>query len=99
MTTGILPDGSGFFTGSLPLPKNHWLYAPGAEGWDNLRECSPDLPHPVLEIVHRQAVQDAVRYAIRAATLNGSDMNFDPDALVQNTVIALCGFYLPEEVE
>ena len=27
-TTTVLPDGSAFTVGSLPLPKEHWLYAP-----------------------------------------------------------------------
>ena len=89
----VLPDGSAFTTASFPLPKNHWLYAPRLEGWDNERDCFPDLPHPILHGAHRNAVCAAVRYAIRAATMNGAEPDFDPDALVQNAVVALCGHY------
>ena len=87
----LLPDGSAFFTASMPLPKEHWLYAPRAEGWDGLRECSPDLPQPILNNSHRAAVRAAVQYAVRAATMQGAAPDFDPDALVQNACYALCG--------
>ena len=89
----VLPDGSAFATASWPLPKTHWLYAPTPEGWDNERDCFPDLPHPILHEAHRDAVIAAVRYAIRAATMNGADPDLDPDALVQSAVVALCGHY------
>lgn len=88
----ILPDGSSFFTGSFPLPKDHWLYAPSPVEWDNERDCPVDLPLPILTSSQREAVTLAARYAIRAATLNGKEPDFDPDALVQNLVTALCGF-------
>lgn len=89
----ILPDGSAFFTASFPLPKDHWLYAKGTDGWDRERDCNPDLPTPILTHEQRGAVIAAVRCAIRAATMNGRESDFDPDALVQNAVVALCGFY------
>lgn len=88
-----LPDGSGFFTASLPLPKTHWLYAPRCQQWDNERDTCADQPRPILTHAQRQEVIAAVRYAIRAATRNGESMDFDPDALVQNAVVALCGPY------
>ena len=87
----LLPDGSAFFMASLPLPKDHWLYAPRAEGWDSERECSPEVPQPILTHAVRAQVQAAIRYAVRAATMQGTDMDFDPDALVQNATYALCG--------
>lgn len=93
MNTPILPDGSSFFTASLPLPPDHWLYAPRPDGWDSERDCFPDRPHPILTHEQREQVVAAVRYAIRAATNNGTETDFDPDALVQNAVVALCGFY------
>ena len=34
-----LPDGSVFFVGSFPLPKDHWLYAPNCAEWDVRRAC------------------------------------------------------------
>ena len=86
----ILPDGSGFFVGSYPLPKEHWLTKPRLyrEGEDE----PSDLPDPILNhMEHREAVEAAVRYAIRAATDCGRISDFDPDALVQNAVYALCG--------
>lgn len=89
----ILPDGSAFAVLSLPLPKDHWLYKPSPDGWDSVRDCAPDLPHPILTHEQRDAVVAAVRYAVRAATMNGKELDFDPDALVQNAVVALCGFY------
>lgn len=93
MTNPILPDGSGFFTASLPLPKDHWLYTPRLPGWDNERDCAPDLPLPIIDHAKRADVIVALRYAIRGATMCGTVQDFDPDALVQNAVVALCGFY------
>lgn len=90
-TVTILPDGGAFFTASLPLPKDHWLYAPRAEGWDVERDTSIDVPHPILTNESREAVIAAVRYAIRGATMCGQEKDFDPDALVQNACYALCG--------
>ena len=89
--TTVLPDGSAFFTASLPLPRDHWLYAPRVEGWDSVRECSPDLPQPILNNSHLAAVRAAVQYAVRAATMQGTEPDFDPDALVQSACYALCG--------
>lgn len=88
-----LPDGSAFFTASFPLPKDHWLYAPRCAEWDNKRDTIADQPHPILTHENRAEVVAAVRYAIRAATMCGTEKDFDPDALVQNAVVALCGFY------
>jgi len=91
-----LPDGSGFFVASLPLPEGHWLYAPRCEAWDETRDTSADTPHPILTHANREAVIAAVRYALRGVTMCGKEMDFDPDALVQNAVYALCGPYTPE---
>ena len=92
-TTTVLPDGSGFFTASLSLPADHWLYMPRDEGWDSERDCNPELPQPILSHTQRTEVVAAIRYAIRSATMQGTEMDFDPDAIVQNAVVALCGFY------
>lgn len=86
-----LPDGSAFFTGSHPLPKDHWLYAPQCAEWDSERETNADTPRPILDQSQRVAVIAAVRYAIRGATMCGKEMDFDPDALVLNAAYALCG--------
>ena len=85
-----LPDGSAFAIASFPLPDSHWLYAPReyAEGADEPKE----LPRPILNHTeHREAVVAAIRYAVRGATMCGKEPDFDPDALVQNAVYALCG--------
>ena len=85
-----LPDGSAFVIASFPLPDSHWLYAPReyAEGADEPKE----LPRPILNHAeHREAVVAAIRCAVRGATMCGKEPDFDPDALVQNAVYALCG--------
>ena len=87
----VLPDGSAFGVMSFPLPDDHWLYAPN-EYRDGEHEPI-DLPKPVLTRPFRDAVVAAVRYAVRGATMRGQETDFDPDALVQNAVYALCGPY------
>ena len=87
----VLPDGSAFAVMSYPLPKDHWLYQ---ERQYNDGEYEPvELGKPVLTHEMRDAVVSAVRYAIRGATNCGKEVDFDPDALVQNAVYALCGPY------
>lgn len=90
---GPLPDGSGFMTGKFPLPKDHWLYAPSSEGWDETRDCNPDMPQPVMDNTpeNHEAIRRALKYAIRGATMNGKDMDFDPDALILNAIQAFTG--------
>lgn len=85
-----LPDGSGCFTMSFPLPKNHWLY----EEKDNIPPCSlawveEKFNIPPCEI--ENDIRTAAKYAIRASTRNGKDMDFDPDAMVQNIILGLMG--------
>lgn len=85
----ILPDGSAFALASCPLPKDHWLYAP--REYEPGAEEPKELPHPILTHAQSAEVVAAVRYAIRGATMCGKEEDFDPDALVQNAVYALCG--------
>lgn len=87
----ILPDGSGFGTMSFPLPKDHWIYKE-REYEDGAIEPN-DLPAPILTHSFRRQVIAAIRYAVRSATNCGKEDDFDPDALVQNAVYALCGHY------
>lgn len=87
---GRLPDGSGFATMSMPLPKDHWLYGDGAN--------APPMPFRMgtgdpRRVDFSRAIQTAARYAIRAATMNGKETDFDPDAMVQNFVVAMLGYY------
>ena len=82
-----LPDGSGTFTASWPLPKDHWLYT----DHDN----DPPAPMrigvgPERDELARQ-VKNAARHAIRASTMNGKKLDFDPDAMVQNMIVGLLG--------
>lgn len=86
----VLPDGSAFATASFPLPKNHWLYAPRGE-WDSARDEYTECPVPILTNAQKSDVIVAARYAIRGATMCGQEQDFDPDAMVQNIVYALCG--------
>jgi hypothetical protein len=75
----VLPDGSAFATASWPLPKDHWLYALRGE-WDSTRDDYAETPQPILTNAQRQAVTAAGRYAVRGATMCGTEMDFDPDA-------------------
>ena len=95
MTDTKLPDGSAFFTASLPLPKDHWLTAPRCQDWDDERDTTADTPRPFLNHAeHGVLVRAAMQYAIRAATMQGQEMDFDPDALVQNAMFAMCGSFV-----
>ena len=91
----LLPDGSAFSVANYPLPKTHWLYAPREyeDGADEPKELSA----PILTHAQRDSVIAAIRYAVRGATMCGKEMDFDPDALVQNAVYALCGPYARAE--
>lgn len=91
----VLPDGSAFGVLSFPLPEDHWLYAPPCEEWDAERDTSADTPRPIVSNEQREAVKAAIRWAVRGATMNGREMDFDPDALVQNAAYALCGPCVP----
>ena len=87
----ILPDGRGFGILSLPLPKDHWLYA--EREYEEGAIEPKDLPAPILTHALYQQVIAAIRYAVRASTNCGKEEDFDPDAMVQNAVYALCGHY------
>ena len=99
----LIPDGDGVhgcFTASFPLPKDHWLTAEG------FNEPPMGLRCGTAEsiVIHGQhwnrnqladAVKAAGRYAVRASTMNGKDDDFDPDAMVQNFICGLLGYYTP----
>jgi hypothetical protein len=73
---------------SFPLPPDHWLYAakpsepPAAPLVIGCLRARPEL---------EKLVRDAARHAIRAATRQGKEMDFDPDAMVQAFIMALLG--------
>lgn len=92
----VLPDGSSFFTASLPLPTDHWLYAPPCAEWDSERDEVADCPKPIVGNEQREAVKAAIRWAVRGATMCGQEKDFDPDALVLNAAYALCGPMPPD---
>jgi hypothetical protein len=81
------PDG---FAGvvSIPLPKSHWIYQEHGE---------PPAPLKTDSIEDRMQleakIKEAVKYAVQASTMSGKDMDFDPDAMVQNFMVALFGYY------
>lgn len=85
-----LPDGSGFFTGTFPLPKDHWLYAEEDNVPPMLLQCGTANPYRAKI---EEAVREGVKYAIRASTMNGQDDDFDPDALVQNAIVGVVGYF------
>jgi hypothetical protein len=92
---GPLPDGSGFMTASFPLPKEHWLFSdrkeePPKPAFSYLWGGTCSLAIGTVEKL-KDDIRVAARFAIRAATRNGKEMDFDPDALVQNLVLALLG--------
>ena len=41
-----------------------------------------------------QAIWEAAKYALRSSTMNGKE-ELDPDALCQNFVVGLIGYYTP----
>lgn len=85
----VLPDGSGFATVSYPLPTNHWLTAE--------HENVPGMPFRIGVGPQRDLLAEDIRiaakYAIRASTMNGKVMDFDPDAMVLNMIIGLLGYW------
>lgn len=88
-----LPDGSAFFTAELPLPRDHWLYAPGhSEPPMPLRTGEDDPFRRHLE----QAITEATQWAYRGCTMNGTSESIDPDALVQNMIVGLIGYHTPD---
>lgn len=84
-----LPDGSGCFVASFPLPKTHWIYADGHN--------EPPMPMRIGVGPKRNELAEqiaaATRFAVRASTRNGKEMDFDPDAMVQNMVVGLLGYW------
>jgi hypothetical protein len=87
--TTRLPDGSGFAVMSYPLPAKHWLFA----AHENRTPAPMRIGiGPERDKLAKQ-IRAAARYAIRVSTGDGQEMDFDPDALVQNMVIGLLGYW------
>lgn len=90
---GILPDGSGFATMSMPLPKDHWLTQEGYNVPPMTMRTGKDDPH--CSILKEKIIK-AGRYAVRSATDNGKIIDFDPDALINNLVVGFLGYCTPD---
>lgn len=88
----VLPDGSAFAVMSYSLPEDHWLYT--ERQYNDGADEPVELGKPILTHEMDNAVVSALRYAIRGASNCGKEIDFDPDALVQNAVYALCGPYI-----
>jgi hypothetical protein len=84
-----LPDGSGFAVMAMPLPANHWLTQDGFSVPPMPLRMGASLQRGLAEA----AIKAAARYAIRASTMNGKEVDFDPDAMVQNFITGLLGYY------
>ena len=41
----------------------------------------------------------AGKYAVRCATMNGKEMDFDPDALLQNLVVGFLGYFTEDGLD
>lgn len=92
-----LPDGSGFFTASFPLPKDHWIFETTSDGFTGpppmpLRSWSGSSRDEMVT-----AIWAAAKYAIRASTRCGRENDFDPDAMAMNMVVGLLGPEAPNE--
>lgn len=46
-----------------------------------------------------QAIRDAGRYAVKTATMNGKEMDFDPDALTQNLIVGFLGYHTQDGLD
>lgn len=91
---GALPDGSGFATVNWPLPKDHWLYEDKYNVPPMPFRCGTNDPD--TRNAMKCDIVAAARYAVRCATMNGKVDDFDPDALVQNMVVGMLGYYTPD---
>jgi hypothetical protein len=85
-----LPDGSGAAVLSVPLPANHWLTALGENVPPMKFRMGTDNPS---RKGWEEDIRAAGRYAVRCATMNGTEDDFDPDALVQNLIIGMLGYF------
>jgi NTP pyrophosphatase (non-canonical NTP hydrolase) len=90
----ILPDRSGFAIMSMPLPKDHWIY----QGDEYGSAGEPPMPMRMgIDAPLRKAFAEVLivagKYAIKAATRCGRDMDFDPDALLQNLIVGALGYH------
>jgi hypothetical protein len=105
--SGPLPDDSGFAIMSMPLPKDHWsLVDPEKPNVPPMRfrmgerarifidGFGNEFESGLTRQDFAQIIREAGRYAYRCATMNGKEPDLDPDALIQNLVVALLGYWI-----
>jgi len=95
-TITVLPDGSAFGVFSMPLPEDHWLYQTDAEGFTGPPPMTLRMGEGPARTEMAAKVRTAARWAIKASTRNGKEVDFDPDAMAQNVVIGLLGYWTPD---
>lgn len=91
----ILPDGSAFAVLSTPLPKTHWIYGSTGAPPMPFRMGGDDPRRPEFA----DMIRAAGKYAIKGATMNGREADFDPDALLQNLVVGMLGYNTPDGLD
>jgi hypothetical protein len=52
-----------------------------------------EMPFILTKEQFAELIRKAGRYAVRAATMKGEEMDFDPDALLQNLVVGFLGYW------
>ncbi len=104
-----LPDGSGYATISFPLPNDHWSkinpdkvdeppmpFRMGEADVASLAIFSRGLMSRQVRLTRAEfaeQIRAAGRFAYRASTMNGREQDLDPDALLQNLIVGLLGFW------
>jgi hypothetical protein len=95
-----LPDGSGGAVMSMPLPENHWIYGKDdpVHPEHGFTYYAPPMPWRMGSADPRrqewaEKIKTAGKYAIRASTDSGKEIDFDPDAMLQNLVVGMLGYW------
>jgi hypothetical protein len=104
----VLDDGSSFMLGTFPLPPDHWALQDDGQfepppmglrlGTDKTVEIrfADDEPRTYTREELAGLLRLAARYAYRASTLHGKYPDLDPDALVQNFIVGVLGYWTPD---
>lgn len=88
---GPLPDGSGFAVMSLPLPEDHWSNRKEHPAPQMSLRCGVSDPR---RSALAKEINEAGRYAYLATGMG--DKDHDPDAFLQNIIVALLGYWTPD---
>jgi len=82
------PDGHTAMVVSFPLRKTHWIFQDSGE---------PPKPLDMASTEERMFLEskfkDVVKYAVKCSTMSGKYMDFDPDAMIQNFMVGMFGYY------